>query len=156
MPASQRRRLFLGWVALVLTVAGSVWWGIHPPRDTEGYRGESVRTLQMLRSHVETARLWAEGVEDDRVLRTAASVGLTEASTDADMQSSHYSSLDPGDRESDRIWRKVSALADEAASALSDVRVDARVGRWHEVVAALPRLARLSDSLRELELEVRR
>ncbi|MDQ4054342.1 MAG: hypothetical protein M3237_16785 [Actinomycetota bacterium] len=156
MAAAQDRRRFIGSWVLVLTVAGCVWWGIHPPRDPHDYREESARTLQMLRSHVETARLWAEGVEDGRVLRTAASVGLTETSTDADAQSSRYSSLVPSDRESTRIWRQVSSLSDEVASRLSDIRLDARVGRWHEVVAALPSLARLSDRLGDLEREVRR
>lgn len=148
------RGRFVAACVLVLLVAGSVWWGIHPPRDPSAYREESTRTVQLLRSQVETARLWIEGVRDDRVTRTAASVALTEASTDASNQRSSYSSLDPNGTASTHTWSRVSSMADRVAAVLGDVRVAARAGRWDDVVAALPRLDRLSRSLAELQRSV--
>jgi hypothetical protein len=150
---SARGRFVVAWV-LVLVVAGCVWWGIHPPRDASAYREESTRTVQLLRSHVGTARLWIEGVDEGRLTRTAASVALVEASTDADAEATSYSSLDPGDAASTRVWSRVSSLADEVAAALAEVRVAARAGRWDDVVAVLPKLERLSAGLADLHRSV--
>ena len=84
--------------------------GIHPPRDASAYREESTRTVKLLRSQVETARLWIEGVDQGRVPRAAASVALTEASTDAGRQASSYSSLDPAHSSSASGDRPITAL----------------------------------------------
>ncbi len=150
---TDRGRFVAAW-ALVLLVAASVWWGIHPPRDASAYREESTRTVELLRSHVETARLWIEGVRDGKLSRAAASVALTEASADADTQASSYSSLDPNDAASKRIWSRVASMADGVSAALADLRVAARAGRWDDAEAMIPRLDRLSARLATLQRSV--
>lgn len=93
-PEQRRRRFVVTWV-LVLALGGCVWWGIDPPRTQHAYRRESASTLQLLRSDVETAKLWLTSYAEDKVTSPATKVALTETETDANRRSSSYSSYQP-------------------------------------------------------------
>lgn len=152
-PPRGRRRFAVAWVS-VLVVAACVWWGIHPPGHESAYRHESAQTLKTLGSQVETARLWVDGLGDGSVTRPAVLVALTETDTDADTRTSSYASLEPPDPESRDVRRRVTSLADEVVAALGELRVAARAGRWHEVLAAEQDLERLGRRLGRLQRSV--
>lgn len=80
---------------LVLALGGCMWWGIHPPRTEHAYWRESASTLQLLRSDVETAKLWLTSYAEDKVTSQATKVALTETETDANRRSSSYSPYRP-------------------------------------------------------------
>lgn len=121
-------------------VAGSLWWLQAPPRTSDSYRERAAKQAELLISHVETARLWADGVAEDEVTFRAATVGLHEAETDAARVSSGFESLDPP-RGQDELQARFSDLGHETSSALSRVGLAARRGRWQEVTGERDALA---------------
>ena len=141
---------------LLLVVAVSVWWGIHPPRSPGAYRDRSLSTVETLQSQVATTRLWLREVADDRVLRTTAAVALQEAETDASSQSSTYAAWQPPDRASSRVRSDVTSLADEVVTALGEARIAALAGRWSEAVAGADELTGLLRRLDRLATELKR
>lgn len=152
-PGSARARFAAAWVA-VLVLGGSIWWGIHPPRTEHSYRQESAHSLQLLRSHVETARLWLDSVDAGKATSAAAEVALTETETDAERRAGSYSSYQPPDEAASKIRTRVTSLAARVVATLGEIRVDAQAGRWDEAVAAESDLERLSDQLRDLQRQV--
>jgi hypothetical protein len=139
---------------LLLVVAGSVWWGIHPPRTEEGYRTHTVMALETLSSQVASTRVWLDAVAHERVLRTTAAVAVEEAETDASSQTSTYAAWQPPDRSSEQVRARVTALGDEVVTALGEVRIAAREGRWSDAVAMRGTLATLEHRLARLEAAV--
>lgn len=144
------RRSAIAWLALVV-VAGSLWWGVHPPRSPEAYRQRTAMTVQMLHSQVASTRLWLQSVADDEVLRTTAAVAVDEAETGASGQSATFASWQPPDQASLRLRLRVSAVAERVVSALGDVRIAVREGRWPEAVDMDRSLARLQKRLERLQ-----
>lgn len=135
---------------VVVLLGACVWWGVHPPRTEETYRQESAHTVELLRSQVETARIWLEEKDAGKVTTFAVEVALTETETDAESVLSGYAAHQPPGREATRLRGDVTALGDRVVALLGSVRVDARAGRWAEAVAAAEDLAALSRELRVL------
>lgn len=150
--AVHRRRLALA-LALVVGVAGAVWWGLHPPRTDAAYRSRTVETIEGLRSQVATAELWLTAVESGRSPVTSASVGLEEAETDATSLRSTFSSWQPPGPRTRQLRTEVTGLADQVVAALGEIRVAAHDGRWQQATELAPRLRRLDRRLERLEQE---
>lgn len=142
----------LAAAALLLTVVGgSVWWGIHPPRTAASYQTRTTMTLETLSSQVASTRVWLRAVADDRVLATTAAVAVEEAETDASSQTSTYAAWQPPDHASQQLRARVTALGDEVVTALGEVRIAARGGRWSDAVAMRGRLSKLEHRLSQLQ-----
>lgn len=151
---STRGRFTVAW-GLVLALAASVWWGIHPPRTEEAYRREAVTTTQRLASHLRTAVIWLESYEDGEVTASATTVALTEMESDADRDASGFTSQQPPNRETARLRARVEELAQQAVSLLGEARVDARAGRWVTATDTAEDLSGLSSQLLDLAREER-
>lgn len=148
-----RGRFVTPWLA-VLVLAASLWWGLHPPRTEDAYRRESASTAELLRSDVETAKLWLEASRAGKVTSAAAEVALAETETAAGRRASSYASYQPPTPASTALRAEVTSLADQVVSMLGEVRVDARAGRWDDAYGATSDLARLSERLRDLQERV--
>jgi type II secretory pathway component PulM len=89
----------MGWsrsilfAAAAILIAVSVWYVVAQPRTAGDYRERAALTPQTLRSQVESARLWVEAVESDRVTRQPAAGAFREAEEDAAAAASAFSAL---------------------------------------------------------------
>jgi hypothetical protein len=132
--------------AAAILIAGSVWYVVAPPRTAGDYHERAALTAQTLRSQVESARLWVEAVESDRVTREAATVAFREAEDDAAAAASEFSAWDPiGD--SRDLRSEVTALAADVSDALAALRIAAEDERWNELPHLVERLPQLAEKL---------
>lgn len=132
----------LAGVTLFALVVFSIWWVQAPPRGSEAYRESAETAIEKLRSRTETARLWVDQLERDRVLRTAVEVSLEEAETGAISALGQFEGYDPP-RRLEPLRTDIAQVGDEVTTVLSDLRIAARQGRWAE----LPRLAEPLEEL---------
>ncbi len=141
-------------LALGLLVVYSVWWVQAPPRGEVAYRESAQTTLEKLRSRAETARLWVDQLERDRVHGAAVEIALEEAETGAGSALSQFEGYEPP-QGLEPLRSEVSALGSEAKSALGNLRIAAHQDRWEalpHLAAPLPALsARLDELSRKAE-----
>lgn len=137
----------------MLAIAGaSVWWVQHPPRSQAGYRERAVQTVESLRAHVETARLWSDQIARERAFRTAASVAFEEAFSAAQSTASGFQAWIPP-RGMGGVRVPVAQAASDVSSALGRLHVAAERGHWRVVAAMRRDLARLVTALTALRSE---
>jgi len=104
-----------------------------------------------VRSAVETARLGVDGVGRSRTTGPYASVLLGHAEEQASSVQSTFDSVQPPNRDADRLRDEVDGLLTQAVSVLGDVRIAARRGDNAGVTAQAAALADISQRLRDLE-----
>lgn len=104
-----------------------------------------------MHSAVETARLGIDAVAGDRTTGPYASVLLGQAEEEASSVQSSFDSVQPPNRDSDRLRDEVDDLLTQAVSVLGDVRIAARRGDNAGVTAQAAALADISQRLRDLE-----
>lgn len=149
-----RARFTAAWT-VVLALAASLWWGIHPPRTEDAYRRESATVSERLASHLRTASIWLDTYDAGNATAAATTVALTETETDAQRDASGLAAYQPPNRATTDLRTRVEDLAQQAVTLLGDVRIDARSGRWTAATDAAGELERLADRLMELSREVR-
>lgn len=147
---SGRRRFTAAWLT-VLVLSGCLWWALHPPRSEDHYRQESADTAELLRSNVETTRLWLDARAADRVTSNAAEVALTETEGDADSTLSGYTAHQPPSQTATELRSEVAAIGDRAVTLLGQIRIDARSGHWDAALAARDDLEVVSRQLADLQ-----
>lgn len=119
-------------LVLLLVIAASLWWQIAPPRSDSGYREEAAKSAESMISHLETARLWAQGIADDEVTEQSASIGIEEAETDASSTASSFESVQPPEGQTE-LRAAYTTLASDATDLLGRLRIAARRGEWGRV-----------------------
>lgn len=135
-----------GWAVAavaILVVAASAWYVNAPPRSPASYRERAVETAEILRSNVQSTRIWTRTLERDKALTTAAAVGFREAEEDAAKAASSFAVYAPPVG-SDALRSELSALGNEVEDALASVRIASQRSQWSRVPAAatpLPDLA---------------
>ncbi|HEY0644070.1 MAG TPA: hypothetical protein VGD39_11665 [Nocardioides sp.] len=149
-----RGRFVAGW-GVVLVLAACLWWGVHPPRTEDAYLRESSSVAERLASHVRTAAMWLDTYDAGQVTGAATTVALTEAESDAQRDASTYAAYQPPSREQITVRDRLDSLARQATTRLSDVRIDARDGRWSDATSTVDELRHLADQLLDLSREVR-
>lgn len=150
------RRVLVPLAAVVLVA--SIAYAVAPPRSAAAYAERASSTLELLRSQVQTVRLWIEALEDEQVTRLAASVAFDEAEEDARAESATFAAYDPPDRlaESEQVRQLVTTAGEDTVSLLGEVRVAAATGRWNRLPMLDPRLDVAQVRLQEQAAEVRR
>jgi hypothetical protein len=141
-------------LAAVVTVA-AVWYVVAPPRSQSAYRERAAQTAESLRSHVQTARLWADAERRGRATREAATIGFDEAETDAQATASTFSAYDPPPGTKD-LRTRVTRAATDVKDALATLRIAAHRDAWSRVPAAARPLEELATRLDGLAREARR
>lgn len=149
-PTLGRHRFTAAWLT-ALVLSGCLWWALHPPRSEDHYRQESADTAELLRSNVETSRLWLEARAADRVTSNAVEVALTETESDADTTLSGYTAYQPPSPTATDLRGDVAAIGDRVVTLLGQIRIDARSGNWNAVLAARDDLEVLSRQLADLQ-----
>lgn len=100
-------------------------------------------TAEILRSNVQSTRIWARTLTRDDTLTTAAAVAFQEAEEDAAKAAASFSAYDPPPG-TDGLRSDLSALSNDVDEALGSVRIASQRSQWSRVpatAAALPRLA---------------
>lgn len=134
---------------LAIAIVGSLWWVQAPPRSADSYRERAAATLESLRSHVQTARLWEQSEQRDDAFRTSATVGLEEAEADANKTASKFEGYEPPSG-TDDIRSEVSAVATDTTDLLSRLRIAAHRGDWDAVHENARSLEPLAERLEQL------
>ena len=150
------RRLLL--VVAAAVAFGSMWYAVAPPRSADSYEQRAVDSAALLRSHVQTARLWARAVREDNVTRAAASVAFEEAETDARAVADRFATFDPPDPldTTEPLRDRLLRAASDAVEVLAQVRIAADTGQWARLDELLPRLDDMQRKLDDLQQELRR
>ncbi|MGI8723184.1 MAG: hypothetical protein ACR2JG_13260 [Geodermatophilaceae bacterium] len=150
------RRVLVPLAAVV--VVASLAYAVAPPRSAAGYADRASSTLELLRSQVQTVRLWIEAVEDEEVTHLAASVAFNEAEEDARAESATFAAYDPPDpfAESEPVRQLVTTAGEDTVSLLGEVRVAAAADRWNRLPVLDLRLDVAQARLQEQAAEVRR
>lgn len=141
-------------IGIGVAVAAALWYLVAPPRSPDSYREHAAKTLETLRSQVQTARLWEESVQRDDVFRSSATVGFEEAEADANKAASSFEGYEPPAGTED-VRSDVSDIAAETTSALAELRIAARRGDWAAVHERAAPLGPLADRLEALAQAVR-
>jgi hypothetical protein len=124
---------------------------VGPARTTDDYTRKASTSVHDVHSAVETARLGIDAVAGDRTTGPYASVLLGQAEEEASSVQSSFDSVQPPNRDSDRLRDEVDDLLTQAVSVLGDVRIAARRGDNAGVTAQAAALADISQRLRDLE-----
>lgn len=148
--APMSRTTWLVLAAVAALIAASAWYLQAPPRGPEAYRERAAATAEALRSHVQTALLWAATERRGDATRRAATVGFEEAETDAVASAATFAGYDPppGTRE---LRAAVTRVADETVAALADLRIAAARGEWERIAKVTAPLGDLAERLDRLE-----
>ena len=142
-------RRTLASLALFALVAFSIWWVQAPPRGPESYRESAETAIEKLRSRAETARIWIDQLDRDRVHHAAVEVSLEEAETGAISALAQFEGYDPP-RRLEALRTEVATVGDEVTTVLADLRIAARQDRWSELPRLAEPLPELSSRLEEL------
>ncbi len=137
------------WLLASLAVVASLEYAVAPPRSAPAYSQRASATLELLRSQVQTTRLWIDAVEAGQVSRTAASVAFTEAEEDARTQAGAFASYDPPEplERTQPLRELMTSAGDATVSLLSEVRVAATTDRWGRLEELAPRLDQAQQRL---------
>ena len=136
-------------LTLCALVVFSIWWVQAPPRGPEAYRESAETAIEKLRSRAETARLWVEQLDRDRVHRAAVEVSLEEAEAGANSALAQFEGYDPP-RRLEPLRAEVATVGNEVTTVLADLRIAARQDRWAELPRLAEPLPELSSRLEEL------
>ena len=82
-------------VAVGLLALASLWYVQAPPRSDSAYRERAVKTAEMLRSRVQTTRIWLRALADDEATTPAASVAFRESEEGASKAASSFERVEP-------------------------------------------------------------
>lgn len=145
----------IGWLLALLAVVASLEYAAAPPRSAPAYSQRASATLELLRSQVQTTRLWIDALEAGKVTRPAASVAFAEAEEDARTQAGAFAVYDPPEplERTQPLRELVSSAGDETVSLLGEVRVAATTDRWGRLAELAPRLDRCQKRLEQQAAE---
>jgi hypothetical protein len=121
------------WVALLLLLpscTGAV-------RSFDVYEAKAGETAKVAASAVQTARLAVDAARGGRAYGRYLSQVLAEAEEDAGAAEGTFDAIQPPDRRADQLRDRLDELLTTATSALAELRIAARRGRFDE----LPELA---------------
>lgn len=151
-----RRALLLMLTAVV--VVASLEYAVAPPRSASAYSERAASTLQLLRSQVQTVRLWIDAVEEGQVTRPAAGVAFTEAEEDARAASGSFAAYDPPEplAQTEPLRKLVAIAGDDTVSLLAELRVAAATDQWDRVAQLRPQLDQAQRRLEQQAAEVTR
>jgi len=143
------------WLLASLVVVASLEYAVAPPRSAPAYSQRASSTLELLRSQVQTARLWIDAVEAGQVTRPAASVAFTEAEEDARTQAGAFAAYDPPEplERTEPLRKLVTTAGDDTVSLLGEVRVAATTDQWGRLNELAPRLDEAQQRLEQQAAE---
>lgn len=140
---------------LIAVALGALLGGcVGPARTSDDYTRKASTSLHDTRSAVETARLGVDAAAGDRATGPYLSVLFADAEEQASSVQSTFDSIQPPDRDADRLRDDVDDLLSEAVSALSDLRIAARRGDTPALTAQGPALEDLSRRLGDFEAQL--
>jgi hypothetical protein len=124
---------------------------VGPARTSNDYTRKASTSLHDTRSAVETARLGVDAASAGRATGPYLSVLLADAEEQASAVQSTFASIQPPNRDSDRLRDDVDKLLSEAVSVLADLRIAARRGDTAGITDKGPALDDLNERLAAFE-----
>lgn len=123
----------LTMLPLIVVIAAGCIQPISPARTFDAYEHKATGTAASVLSAVQTARIGARVATDGDAFGPYVSVLLSEAEQDASNAHSTFDSIQPPDRDSDRVRRELGRVLARADEHLSTLRIAARRGELHEL-----------------------
>lgn len=144
-----RRAVRPACVVLILLVAlsgcvGSSW------SETD-YEEKVANTAESAGSAVQTARLVVEAADEGKAPGPYTARALSDAETALDSISTHIGSVQPPTTHSTELRSRVTSLLEDCRTALAELRIAARDGRFEELARLAEPLPRLAARLKRLE-----
>ncbi|MFI2435292.1 hypothetical protein [Streptomyces sp. NPDC018693] len=138
--------LVLG-LGLLLTVTGCV----GPAWSETDYREKVANTAQAARSSVQTAALVVEAADAGKAPGPYTARALSDAETALDSVATQIGSVQPPNADSEALRSRLTSLLEQCRTALADLRIAARGGRFDELGVLAEPLPRLAARLQRLE-----
>jgi hypothetical protein len=137
-------RLRVGCVVLLAVVASSCAGSARTPT---AYRLKARSSAKAALSAVESATLAARLVREQRAFSTYVSVVLDSAERDATATESTFASIQSPSTPSDKLRDQVDQVLNDAADAISKMRIAARRDEWSDLLQAAQSLPKVADQL---------
>lgn len=139
-------------------MVASIWYAVAPPRSQPTYRSEAVKTVGLLYSDVQTAKLWIDALAQDQVTQPAATVAFLEAESDANSQGSTFAGYDPPAPVSvtEQVRTRVAEATSATVDVLAAIRIAAKTEQWDRLPALRSDLTRVATQLETLKAELSR
>jgi hypothetical protein len=135
------------WVGCVVVVSVLVSSCAGSARTPTAYRLKARNSADAALSAVETATLAARLVREKRAFSTYVSVVLDSAERDATATQSTFASIQSPSRASDQLREQVNQVLNDAADAISKMRIAARRDERADLLRAAQSLPKLADEL---------
>jgi hypothetical protein len=137
-------RLRVAYLVLLAVVASSCAGSARTPT---AYRLKARSSAKAALSAVESATLAARLVREKRAFSTYVSVVLDSAERDATATESTFASIQSPSTPSDKLRDQVDQVLNDAADAISKMRIAARRDEWSDLLQAAQSLPKLADQL---------
>lgn len=134
-------------LALLMTLSGCM----GPSWSETDYEEKVANTAEVARSAVQTARLVVEAAEEDKAPGPYTARALSDAETALDSVATHIGSVQPPGPRSKELRSRVTSLLTDCRTALSDLRIAARDGRFDQLAGLAEPLPQLAARLKRLE-----
>ncbi|MFE9646734.1 hypothetical protein ACFYO0_21980 [Streptomyces sp. NPDC006365] len=136
---------------LVLTLFMALSACVGPSWSETDYQEKVANTAEAARSAVQTARLVVQAAEEGKAPRPYTARALSDAETALDSVATHIGAVQPPTAGSTALRSKVTSLLTDCRTALADLRIAAREGRYGELARLAEPLPRLAARLKRLE-----
>ena len=146
-PARRAARL----TCLVLTLFMAMSACVGPSWSETDYQEKVANTAEAARSAVQTARLVVKAAEEGKAPGPYTARALSDAETALTSIATHIGAVQPPTASSTVLRSKVTSLLTDCRTALADLRIAAREGRYGELVRLAEPLPRLAARLKRLE-----
>ena len=137
--------------ALAILSTGLVLCGCASPAWSDAsYHGKAIRSAQEMSSAVATARIAAEQYLDGRLTPPAADTIVSDAEQDAQGVLSAFETRQPPDASSRQLFEAVDPILQQAANAITDLRMALRADDRSGISSAQHDLGTVSPKLQRL------
>ncbi|MER7407890.1 hypothetical protein ABT373_36840 [Streptomyces sp. NPDC000070] len=146
-PALRTARLASLVLGLLVALCGCV----GPSWSDTDYEEKVANTAEAARSAVQTARLVVEAAEDGKAPGPYTARALSDAETALTSIATHIGAVQPPTTHATALRSRVTSLLTECRTALAELRIAARDGRFDELARLAEPLPRLASRLKRLE-----
>jgi hypothetical protein len=124
---------------------------VGPSRTDDDYARKAANTAEAVRSSVNTVRVGAHAVRQDRITGPYLSRLVAEAEEDAQAAQQAFDSVQPPSVQSDALHQQVDEVVQDALDLLRVARIAVRRGNLAEVARLDDRLQKAAEDLEALE-----
>ncbi|MBC7272615.1 MAG: hypothetical protein H5T76_28585 [Streptomyces sp.] len=138
-------------VPLTVTLLMALGACVGPSWSETDYEEKVANTAQAARSAVQTARLVVKAAEEGKAPGPYTARALSDAETAVSSIATHIASVQPPTPRGTRLRGRVTSLLTDCQTALADLRIAARDGRFDTLARLAEPLPRLATRLKRLQ-----